>query len=92
MNAFDALWHILHFTAPAFAVAALLSLRGPFWGSKWRFSGFLWRFVLNTLAALLTLSLGLWFLGNDGKMLSYLAMVLACAVTLWWQGFGPGRR
>ena len=91
MNALDALWHLLHVTAPAFAVAALLSLRGPFWGSKWRFSGFFWRFVLNTLAALLALSLGLWFLGNDGKMLSYLAMVLACASSQWclmrsWRG------
>ena len=61
MNALDALWHILHFTAPAFAVA------------------------------LLALSLGLWFLGNDGKMLSYLAMVLACASSQWclmrsWRG------
>jgi hypothetical protein len=43
----------------------------------------LWRFVLNTLAALLALSLGLWFWGNDGKMLSYLAMVLACASSQW---------
>ena len=83
MNALDALWHILHFTAPALAVAAMLSLRGPFWRSKWHFSGFLRRFVLNTLAALLALSLGLWFLGNDGKMLSYLAMVLACASSQW---------
>ena len=83
MNAFDALWHILHFTAPAFAVAALLSLRGPFWGSKSVLSGFLRRFVLNTIAALAALSLGLWFLGNDGKMLTYLAMVLACASSQW---------
>ena len=83
MNAFDALWHILLFTGPACAVAALLRLRGRFWGSKWRFSGFLWRFVLNTMAALLAMSLGLWFLGNDGKMLSYLAMVLACASSQW---------
>jgi hypothetical protein len=83
MNALDALSHILHFTAPAFAVAAILSLRGPFGRSKWQFSGFLRRFVLNTLAALLALSLGLWFLGNDGKMLSYVAMVLACASSQW---------
>ena len=83
MNALDALWHILHFTAPALAVAALLSLRGPFWGSRWRFSGFWWRFVLNTLVSVLALALGLWFLGNDGKMLSYLAMVLACASSQW---------
>ena len=91
MNAFDALWHILHFTAPAFAVAALLSLRGPFWGSKSILSGILRRFVLNTVAALVALSLGLWFLGNDGKMLSYGAMVLACASSQWclmrsWRG------
>ena len=83
MNAFDALWHILHFTAPALAVAALLSLRGPFWGSKWRFSGFWWRFVLNTLVSVLALALGLWFLGKDAKMLSYMAMVLACASSQW---------
>ena len=83
MNALDALWHILNFTAPAFAVAALLSLRGPFWRSKWHFSGFLRRFVLNTLAGLVALTLGLWFLGNDGKMLSYGAMVLACASCQW---------
>ena len=83
MNALDALWHILHLTAPALAVAALLSLRGPFWGSRWRFSGFWWRFVLNTLVSVLALALGLWFLGNDGKMLSYLAMVLACASSQW---------
>jgi len=83
MNVIDALWHILHFTAPAFAVAALLSLRGPFWGSKSVLSGFLRRFVLNTIAALAALSLGLWFLGNDGKMLTYLAMVLACASSQW---------
>ncbi len=83
MNALDALWHILHFTAPALAVAALLSLRGPFWGSKWRFSGFWWRFVLNTAVALAALALGLWFLGNDGKMLIYGAMVLACASSQW---------
>jgi len=83
MNALDALWHILHFTAPALAVAALLSIRGPFWGSKWRFSGFWWRFVLNTLVSVLALALGLWFLGNDAKMLSYMAMVLACASSQW---------
>ena len=83
MNVIDALWHILHFTAPAFAVAALLSLRGPFWGSKSVLSGFLRRFVLNTITALAALSLGLWFLGNDGKMLTYLAMVLACASSQW---------
>jgi hypothetical protein len=31
----------------------------------------------------LALALGLWFLGNDAKMLSYMAMVLACASSQW---------
>jgi hypothetical protein len=34
---------------------------------------------------------GLVAFGEDGKMATYAAMVLACAVTLWWRGFGPGR-
>ena len=91
MNAQDALWHILHFTAPAFAVATWVSLSGPFWGARAVFSGFLWRFVLNTAVSVIALSLGLWFLGNDAKVLSYLAMVLACASSQWslmraWRG------
>jgi hypothetical protein len=24
-------------------------------------------------------------------MATYAAMVVACALTLWWRGFGPGR-
>ncbi|WP_235835198.1 hypothetical protein [Piscinibacter terrae] len=27
-------------------------------------------------------------LGRDGKILGYSAMVLGCAVGLWWAGFG----
>jgi hypothetical protein len=32
----------------------------------------------------------LW--GRDGRMATYAALVVACALSLWWQGFGPGRR
>ena len=34
---------------------------------------------------------GLVVFGRDGRMATYAAMVAACAVTLWWRGFGPGR-
>ena len=34
---------------------------------------------------------GLVLFGRDGKMATYAGMVCACALTLWWRGFGPGR-
>ena len=47
------------------------------------FFGFLVAFCLEHLGIVLALALGLWFLGNDAKMLSYMAMVLACASSQW---------
>ena len=52
-----------------------------------------WRRLAGTAGAagaVVTLA-GLVLLGRDGKMATYGAMVVACAVTLWWRGFGPGR-
>jgi hypothetical protein len=40
----------------------------------------------GTVCALVTLA-GLALTGQDGKMATYAAMVLACAAALWWQGF-----
>jgi rhamnogalacturonyl hydrolase YesR len=37
------------------------------------------------MAAVLTL--GLVIFGHDGKMVTYAAMVVACALALWWVGF-----
>ena len=36
-------------------------------------------------------AIGLVLFERDGTMAGYGAMVAACAVTLWWRGFGPGR-
>jgi hypothetical protein len=41
------------------------------------------------LAALVT---GLLVFGRDGRMATYLLLVVAGAGALWWAGFGPGRR
>ncbi len=83
MNAYDALWHILHFTAPALAVAALVSLGGPFLVGQAILLDLRRRFAFNALAALVVLLAGLWFWGNDGKMSTYAAMVVVCASSQW---------
>lgn len=36
--------------------------------------------------------LGLLYFGQDGRMATYLGMVVACAGALWWAGFGSARR
>jgi len=47
-----------------------------------------WRLIGSVfgVCAVVTLA-GLVLLGNDGKMLTYAAMVLGCALALWWSGF-----
>jgi hypothetical protein len=40
----------------------------------------------------LVLVAGLVVTGHDGRMSTYGVLILAVALTLWWTGFGPGRR
>jgi hypothetical protein len=94
MTAYLLLDHMLNFLAPAAAVALLLVLISRF------FSRFLTSkkpltqsipgqaaiiFIVNVLV----LTAGLVLLGNDGKMATYAAMVLASAVCQWvlWRGW-----
>jgi hypothetical protein len=93
MDLLDGLWHLLNFFAPAFGVggfAALLTkmlwrrdLKGVAWArlAAWAIAG--------AGAALIA---GLVVMGRDGKMMTYGAMVLACALALWCAGWGPARR
>lgn len=92
MGPLDALVHLLNLFLPALGLAALAALL-----AKW-----LWRRELApvpwlklaapaaALGMLATLG-GLIILGQDGRMATYAAMVVLCALSLWWQGFGPGR-
>ena len=75
---------LLNLAAPAFAVAVLVPVfarlmlagkgGGPvFWA----------QFAINFSACLAVLLAGLWFWGQDGKMVTYLAMVLVCASSQW---------
>jgi hypothetical protein len=88
MGLFDALWHLLNFFAAALVVGCLAAT----------LTKLLWRrqmtgVSLTRLAAwacgagaLVTVG-GLVVLGRDGRMATYAAMVLACALALWWAGF-----
>ena len=93
MGPLDALNHLINLLLPA-VVLGLLSAS---------ISKLLWRTALRAVtwrrlagwactAALLALLAGLVLSGRDGRMATYAGMVLASAASLWWVGFGPGRR
>ena len=93
MDFLDGLWHLLNFCAPAAGLALVTSsIAKLLWlrelkGVSWlRLTGWAagWTFVVAVG--------GLIVFGRDGKMATYAAMVLACATSVWWTGFGPGRR
>ena len=93
MGPLDALWHLANLFLPAVLLAALAAAAAKL---VWRreLGRMRWRQLAAPTcasAALVTL-MGLVIFGRDGKMVTYGAMVLASALTLWWRGFGPQRR
>ena len=80
--------HLLSFIAPAAVVALLLVLLARLFSrflvSKRLLSQSIWAqaatiFIVNVIV----LMAGLVFFGNDGKMATYAAMVLAAAICQW---------
>lgn len=92
MNILDGFWHVLNFFLPAVSVGCLTAAMTKL---LWRqtLKGVSWRRLATWGTAACTLSLlaGLILFGRDGKMATYGAMVLACAVGIGWAGFA-GRR
>ena len=84
MGLLDMLNHLLNFVAPAAVVALLLTLTRRFIRSKSPVV-----LSLPSHAAIIfivgvaALSAGLVLWGRDGKMLSYAALVVACATCQW---------
>ena len=76
--------HLLNFIAPACAVAAWLALVTPL-VSRMSRGWLVWRrqFLLGSVVGVAVLLIGLFWFGNDGKILTYAAMVLACATSQW---------
>ncbi|MEY2892545.1 MAG: hypothetical protein RJA98_2453 [Pseudomonadota bacterium] len=93
MGPIDALWHLVNLFLPAAMLAALASaLAKVIWRSELKSVAW-WRLCkAAALAAGAATVAGLLLLGQDGKMVTYAAMVLASAAALAWAGFGPGRR
>ena len=93
MGPLDFVNHLLNMFVPALALAALAAaLAKLVWRSELAAQAW-WR--LAAPAALVNAGVtlaGLALTGHDGKMVTYGALVLATTLTLWWRGFGPGRR
>ena len=85
MGPLDLLNHLLNFAAPALFVGLMLALLAPILYKKVPVAhGLRAQVAINFVAGLVALVGGLVFFGRDGKMLSYAAMVLACAASQWW--------
>lgn len=92
MGVSGALWHLLNFFAPALVVGAVAAwLAKLLWWQELKAVS-TWRMVVWAVAASSVAALGgLLWTGHDGKMATYGAMVLMCAVALWWAGWGARR-
>jgi hypothetical protein len=93
MGPLDALWHITNLFLPALGLGALApALAKLLWRRE--LAAVRWRaLAVPACAASAAVTLaGLVLFGRDGKMVTYGAMIAACALMLWWRGFGPGRR
>ena len=88
MGPLDLLWHLLNFFAPAVGMALIApSLAKLLWRRE--LAGVGWLRLSAGVAAVCAAVLvaGLMVFGHDGKMATYSAMVLACALTLAWLGW-----
>ncbi len=93
MTAYLLLNHLLNFMAPALAVAVLLVLFSRLLpggvASKRGFGQLIWvQIAINFIACLGALTAGLVLFGRDGKMLTYLALVVTAGISQWCQQRG----
>ena len=92
MNPLAALNHLLNFAAPALALAVLLVLAShAFMRKMAKPHGWIVPIAINFVIGCAVLVAGLVWLERDGRMLTYAALVLACASSQWlalraWRG------
>lgn len=83
LTAFDLIWHLLNFFAPAFGIGVIAAgLTKLIWRRELRHRTWLKLSLVGVAACSVVAVLGLFVFGQDGKMLTYAGMALACAVTL----------
>ncbi len=92
MSPLAAINHLLNFVAPALVVAVLLvSFAHVFMRKTAKAHGWIAPIAINFIVGCAVLAAGLVLLGRDGRMLTYAALVLACATSQWlllraWRG------
>ncbi|TBO30266.1 hypothetical protein EYS42_11275 [Aquabacterium lacunae] len=92
MGPLDAIFHFVNFLAPALGMALILpTLVRVVWFRALKSVS--WALMARRIAAVGVgvLVVGVVVLGRDGAMLTYAALVLASAGTVWWTAF-RGRR
>jgi hypothetical protein len=88
MGPIDAFWHLLNLFGPAIGLGliapglAKLLWRRELDGVRWQALA-LW---VAGVGAVVQLA-GLVLLGRDGRLATYVALVLACTAVLWWRGW-----
>lgn len=92
MGPLDLIDHLLNFAAPAVFVGFFLALVAP-WALRTgsRRASLAACGLANSICGVCALVLGIWFFGNDGKMASYLALLVASAASQFWL-MQPSRR
>ena len=76
--------HVLNLAAPAFVLALLLVAGSHvFMRKRARPGGWVVPVAVLFVVGCAVLGLGGWLLGSDGRMLTYVALVLACASAQW---------
>ncbi|MFZ2739531.1 MAG: hypothetical protein WBI20_11740 [Burkholderiaceae bacterium] len=84
MRFLDGLIHLLWFLSPALVMALLLPIPGRLWlPNNPKPRTYLAQVAVNFLVCALVLVSSLWGWGEDGKMASYGALVLAGASCQW---------
>ena len=92
MGPFDLLFHLLGFIAPAVGVAVMVALAARLLATESSAALSWWaQAAISSLAGVAVLAAGLWHFGVDGKMATYLALVLVVASCQWffsrsWRG------
>lgn len=84
MNRSDILLHLLNFLAPALVLSVLMPvLARPFARKSSSLLPWWGQMLLNLVLGSLVLTAALWWLGRDGKMAAYIALVLTLATSQW---------
>ncbi len=93
MQPADAFWHIANFFAPALVVGLLAAaVTKLMWRRELVAISWLQLAAWASAAMAGVSMLGLVIFEHDGKIITYAAMLVACAVALWWAGFRRGGR